>query len=171
VEHTHDPLGIQSQLCTGYQAIPLLNFEHMQSRSNNNTPFLVGLGIEPQNPWTTGMHRRRLRGKSGLFTLELCAGAGGQAIGLERAGIDHVGLVEINEKACSTLRHNRPKWNVIEHDLNTFDALRRYGYCLRRPALPTLLSGWKTAWHLGRTQSFSFADPSGGSGTSPCRHG
>ena len=70
----------------------------------------------------TGIRRRRLKGKSGLVTLELCAGAGGQAIGLERAGIDHVGLVEIDARACLTLRKNRPKWNVIEQDLNTFDA-------------------------------------------------
>jgi methylase of polypeptide subunit release factors len=96
----------------------------MQSRSNNNnTPFLVGLGIEPQNPWMTGIRRRRLKGKSGLSTLELCAGAGGQAIGLERAGIDHVGLVEINEWACSTLRQNRPKWNVIDNSKVNFAGL------------------------------------------------
>jgi hypothetical protein len=62
--------------------IALLKFKNM--KANNNTPFLVGLGIEPENPWMTGMHRRRLKGKRGLVTLELCAGAGGQAIGLER---------------------------------------------------------------------------------------
>lgn len=116
--------------------VPLLNFKHMKSRANNSTPFLVGLGIEPENPWITGIHRRRLRGKSGLLTLELCAGAGGQAIGLERAGIDHVGLVEINERACSTLRQNRPKWNVIEHDLNTFDAAAFAGADIVSAGLP-----------------------------------
>lgn len=94
----------------------------MKGRTDNGTPFLVGLGIQPDNPWTTGMHRRRPKGKSDLVTLELCAGAGGQALGLERAGIDHVGLVEIDGAACLTLRQNRPKWNVIERDLNTFDA-------------------------------------------------
>jgi DNA (cytosine-5)-methyltransferase 1 len=57
---------------------------------------------------------------SGLTTLELCAGAGGQAIGFERAGIDHIGLVEIDKNACATLRLNRPKWNVLEKDLNKF---------------------------------------------------
>ena len=51
-------------------------------------------------------------------TLELCAGGGGQAIGLEQAGIDHVGLIEISSHACATLRQNRPEWNVIEQDLN-----------------------------------------------------
>jgi len=52
-----------------------------------------------------------------LSSLELCAGAGGQAIGLEAAGFDHAGLIENDAAACNTLRLNRPGWNVIEHDL------------------------------------------------------
>lgn len=77
----------------------------------------------PENPWITASAKRiDLTGStSGLTTLELCAGAGGQALGLEQAGIDHAGLVEINKHACATLRLNRPAWNVIESDLNTFD--------------------------------------------------
>ncbi|CAN5316998.1 DNA cytosine methyltransferase [soil metagenome] len=51
------------------------------------------------------------------FVLELCAGAGGQALGLEMAGFDHAGLIENDAAACNTLRLNRPQWNVIEHDL------------------------------------------------------
>ena len=53
-----------------------------------------------------------------LTTLELCAGAGGQSLGLEQAGIDHAGLIEIDKHACATLRKNRPEWNVMETDLN-----------------------------------------------------
>src|SRR5438046_10737223 len=53
-----------------------------------------------------------------LSTLELCAGAGGQALGLEQAGVEHAGLIEIDHHACATLRRNRPAWNVIEGDLN-----------------------------------------------------
>ena len=56
------------------------------------------------------------------FSLELCAGAGGQALGLERAGFEHAGVVEIDPHACNTLRLNRPEWQVYEQDLNTFDA-------------------------------------------------
>jgi DNA (cytosine-5)-methyltransferase 1 len=56
------------------------------------------------------------------FSLELCAGAGGQALGLERAGFHHAGLVEIELAACNTLRLNRPSWTVHEADLTTFDA-------------------------------------------------
>jgi DNA (cytosine-5)-methyltransferase 1 len=55
-----------------------------------------------------------------LTTLELCAGAGGQALGLEQAGIDHAGLIEIDTHACATLRLNRPQWNVMERNLTTF---------------------------------------------------
>lgn len=56
-----------------------------------------------------------------LTTLELCAGAGGQALGLEQAGIEHAGLIEIDSHACATLRMNRPHWNVMEKDLTTFN--------------------------------------------------
>ncbi len=55
-----------------------------------------------------------------LNSLELCAGAGGQAIGLESAGFDHLALVEWEPAACDTLRVNRPGWNVIEGDLRHF---------------------------------------------------
>jgi DNA (cytosine-5)-methyltransferase 1 len=77
-----------------------------------------------ENPWRTGVARKnRPLGarQTDLSSLELCAGAGGQALGMQDAGIGHVGLVEIDKHACSTLRLNRPKWNVIEQDLNTFD--------------------------------------------------
>jgi len=57
-----------------------------------------------------------------ITVLELCAGAGGQALGFEDAGYEHVGLVEIDEHACRTLRFNRPGWSVFQEDLNTFDA-------------------------------------------------
>ena len=58
---------------------------------------------------------------NGLTTLELCAGAGGQALGYEQAGFEHLGLVEIDKHACATLRLNRPSWTVIEGDLTKFD--------------------------------------------------
>lgn len=55
-----------------------------------------------------------------LTSVELCAGAGGQALGLERAGFDHTALVEIDKHCCATLRHNRPQWNVLEEDVRDF---------------------------------------------------
>jgi DNA (cytosine-5)-methyltransferase 1 len=55
-----------------------------------------------------------------MHSLELCAGAGGQALGLEKAGFEHEALVEIDRPCCDTLRLNRPKWNVVEDDLRLF---------------------------------------------------
>ncbi|AWS47065.1 DNA cytosine methyltransferase [Streptosporangium sp. 'caverna'] len=52
-----------------------------------------------------------------LKVLEICAGAGGQALGLERAGFEHELLVELDANAVGTLRHNRPHWEVIEGDV------------------------------------------------------
>ncbi len=49
--------------------------------------------------------------------VELFAGAGGLALGLEKAGFNTVGLVEIDKYAAATLRQNRPNWNVIEEDI------------------------------------------------------
>lgn len=53
--------------------------------------------------------------------LELFAGAGGLAIGLEKAGIKCVALNEIDKSACRTLRKNRPNWNVLEGDIRCFN--------------------------------------------------
>lgn len=57
-----------------------------------------------------------------MRSIEICAGAGGQALGLEQAGFEHVALVEIDKDACATLRKNRPEWNVIEGDVKSFSA-------------------------------------------------
>ena len=55
-----------------------------------------------------------------LSSIEMCAGAGGQALGLEQAGYSHEALIEIDAHCCATLRANRPSWNVIEDDLRKF---------------------------------------------------
>ena len=53
--------------------------------------------------------------------LELFAGAGGMALGLEKAGLTSVMLNEIDKHACNTLRKNRPEWNVVEGDVAKVD--------------------------------------------------
>ncbi len=53
--------------------------------------------------------------------LELFAGAGGLAVGMEKAGLKCVALNEIDKWACKTLRNNRPNWNVLEGDIKNFN--------------------------------------------------
>ncbi|MFV0539763.1 MAG: DNA (cytosine-5-)-methyltransferase [Aestuariibaculum sp.] len=53
--------------------------------------------------------------------LELFAGAGGLAIGLEKAGLKCEALNEIDKFACATLRKNRPNWKILEGDIKDFD--------------------------------------------------
>ncbi|MDQ6990747.1 MAG: DNA (cytosine-5-)-methyltransferase [Mariprofundaceae bacterium] len=54
-------------------------------------------------------------------SIELFAGGGGLAIGLEKAGFNAVALNEIDKNACATLRKNRPNWNVLEGDISKID--------------------------------------------------
>jgi DNA (cytosine-5)-methyltransferase 1 len=58
----------------------------------------------------------------GVYTsVEICAGAGGQALGLEQAGFKHLACIELDPHACETLRLNRQdRWNVVEHDVRTW---------------------------------------------------
>ena len=51
-------------------------------------------------------------------SIELFAGGGGLALGMEKAGFHHVLLNEFDHKACETLRKNRPDWNVVEEDVH-----------------------------------------------------
>ena len=62
--------------------------------------------VEPENEYTV---------------LELFAGAGGLAVGLEKAGLKCKALNEIDKWACQTLRQNRPHWKVLEGDISTFN--------------------------------------------------
>ena len=84
-------------------------------------------------------------------SIELFAGAGGLALGLEQAGFDHIGLVEINEAAANTLETNRPKWNVLCEDVEKVasrDLEKEFN--LKRGELDLLSGG-------APCQSFSYA--------------
>lgn len=56
-----------------------------------------------------------------VTAIELFAGAGGLALGLEKAGIKTVEHVEFDKACCETLRTNRPNWNVICDDIHNVD--------------------------------------------------
>ena len=58
--------------------------------------------------------------------LELFAGAGGLAVGMEKAGLKCIALNEIDKFACATLRKNRPNWKVLEGDIKAFDFSEYY---------------------------------------------
>jgi DNA (cytosine-5)-methyltransferase 1 len=54
-------------------------------------------------------------------SIELFAGAGGLALGLEKAGIDHIMLNEIDKYAVKTLKRNRPNWKIEHEDISKID--------------------------------------------------
>jgi len=73
---------------------------------------------------------------SPLTSVEICAGAGGQAVGLEQAGFTHSALVEIDGYACATLRANRPSWNVLQGDIREFSGADYHGVDLLAGGVP-----------------------------------
>lgn len=61
----------------------------------------------------------------GRFTVaEFCVGGGGQALGLEAAGFDCAVAVEIDAHCCTTLRMNRPHWDIRQDDIRLIDGKR-----------------------------------------------
>jgi DNA (cytosine-5)-methyltransferase 1 len=71
-----------------------------------------------------------------LTCLEICAGAGGQSLGLEQAGFSHVAAVEIDPDACETLRLNRPAWKVEQGDVHHFEGTTFRGVHLLAGGVP-----------------------------------
>jgi DNA (cytosine-5)-methyltransferase 1 len=109
------------------------------STTQDNPLLFKDMRSGPDNPWLTrprNLNHIPTRKRSGLTTLELCAGGGGQALGFEQAGIEHVALVELDKHACATLRLNRPGWKVVEQDLNEFDGAAFKGTDIISAGLP-----------------------------------
>lgn len=71
-----------------------------------------------------------------MNSIEFCAGAGGQALGLELAGFRHEALVEIEADYAKTLRLNRPDWDVRTADMNVFDGRAYKGVDILAAGLP-----------------------------------
>jgi DNA (cytosine-5)-methyltransferase 1 len=72
-----------------------------------------------------------------LTCLEICAGAGGQSLGLEQAGFTHEAAVELDPDACETLRLNRgSEWKIIEDDVHNVDGRAYSGIDLLSGGVP-----------------------------------
>ena len=72
-----------------------------------------------------------------LTCLEICAGAGGQSLGLELAGFTHEAAVELDPDACETLRLNRgSEWKIIEDDVHNVDGRAYSGIDLLSGGVP-----------------------------------
>lgn len=71
-----------------------------------------------------------------MQSIEFCAGAGGQALGLEQAGFRHTALVEIERDFAQTLRSNWPQWDVRAADMSEFDGTPFKGVELLTAGLP-----------------------------------
>jgi DNA (cytosine-5)-methyltransferase 1 len=71
-----------------------------------------------------------------LTCVEVCAGGGGQSLGLERAGFSHLAVVEIDSDACQTLRLNRPHWNVVNADIHSYNCREHEGVDLFAGGVP-----------------------------------
>lgn len=84
-------------------------------------------------------------------TIELFAGAGGLALGIEKAGFDTIALIEIDKDAADTLKYNRPDWNIICDDIANISCLNLEEYFRIKKGELDLLSGGAPC------QSFSYA--------------
>ena len=84
-------------------------------------------------------------------TIELFAGAGGLALGVERAGFNTIGLIEFDKDAADTLKKNRPNWNVINDDIANISCLDLEEYFGIEKGNLDLLSGGAPC------QAFSYA--------------
>lgn len=86
-----------------------------------------------------------------FISIELFAGAGGLALGIEKAGFNTVALIEYDKVASNTLRINRPEWNVINDDIKNISCLNLEDYFNLKKGDLDLLSGGAPC------QSFSYA--------------
>jgi len=86
-----------------------------------------------------------------LKAIELFAGAGGLALGVERAGFDTIALIEIDKDAAQTLQVNRPDWNVICDDIANISCQNLEDFFQIKSGELDLLSGGAPC------QAFSYA--------------
>lgn len=104
--------------------------------------------MEVYQPINEALQRRS---SSPLNNIELFAGAGGLALGIEKAGFDNIALIEIDRDAADTLKTNRPEWNVICDDIANISCMDLNEYFKLNTGELDLLSGGAPC------QSFSYA--------------
>jgi DNA (cytosine-5)-methyltransferase 1 len=100
---------------------------------------------------------RNIKANKKYTVIELFAGAGGLGLGLEYAGFDSLGNIEIDKHACRTLKKNRPNWNVIQADIEqvTENGIENYIDAPPVGELDLLSGGYPC-------QAFSYAGKKGG---------
>lgn len=125
--HSFDENGIR-----GFQMEDLQNIPEIKAMIENSWD--EEFEVQPLRPFTS---------------VELFAGGGGLALGMEKAGFKHVLLNEFDTSACNTLRVNRPDWNIIEGDVRHID------FTPLRDKVDFLSGGFPC-------QAFSFAGKQGG---------
>ena len=117
-----DILGVSYRTVDGWVASGRLSYE---TREDGGRGFsysqLAGHGEIDEmanSSWDDEMKTMPLRD---YRSVELFAGGGGMALGMEMAGFRHVLLSELDKNACDTLRSNRPQWNIIGGDVRNID--------------------------------------------------
>jgi len=94
---------------------PINNYREYRIEDINKLSFLSVLDD------SLSQKHRHITPNRTYTSIELFAGAGGLALGLEKAGFEHALLNEWDKYACATLRKNKPDWNTIEGDVSDID--------------------------------------------------
>ncbi len=95
--------------------------------------------------------KKKVNSELELKAIELFAGAGGLALGVEKAGFKTIGLIEIDKNACNTLKLNRPNWNVINENIANISSKNLEDFFSIKKGELDLLSGGAPC------QAFSYA--------------
>ena len=97
------------------------------------------------------INKKKASSEVQLKAIELFAGAGGLALGVEKAGFNTIGLIEIDKNACNTLKLNRPDWNVINENIANISSKNLEDFFSIKKGELDLLSGGAPC------QAFSYA--------------
>ena len=95
--------------------------------------------------------KKKVNSEVELKATELFAGAGGLALGVEKAGFNTIGLIEIDKNACNTLKLNRSNWNVINENIANISSKNLEDFFSIKKGELDLLSGGAPC------QAFSYA--------------